>query len=91
MITITHPHHPFFGRQLEFVKLRKTIPPRVVVRLPTGNSAYLPVEYTDYSSAGTSDVNGDAGGGVENLLDVEGLLRAVNLVDELKSRQRIKK
>lgn len=89
MITITHPHHPHFGQQFEFVKLRKSKPLTVVVRLPEGNSAYLPVEYTNYPlSSQALGVDIDGGDGNANLLDIEGLLRVVDLIGDIKKRRR---
>lgn len=86
-VTVTHPHHPLFEQRLELVKLRKGAQPKVVIRLPEGKTAYLPIEYTDYASTVTPDVNRNDDTGGENLLDLEGLLRAVNLVNELKKRR----
>jgi hypothetical protein len=51
-VRVTHPFHPLFGRQLEFVKRRRNWrADRVYVFDPGGLLLSLPVEWTDVAAA----------------------------------------
>jgi hypothetical protein len=91
MVTVTHPLHPLYGQQFEFVGLRKGTEPTLVVRLPTGKNTRLPIGYTDYVSAQTPHVDKNCEDGGGNLLAVNGLLQAVNLISSIDRRCQVKR
>jgi Family of unknown function (DUF5372) len=90
-IVVTYPHHPLFEQQFEFVRLRRGKQPLVEIRLPTGNTARLPVDYTDYLSANSADSFTNNHVAEENLLDMDGLLKVVGLISAIKGRRRVRK
>jgi hypothetical protein len=50
-VRVTHPFHPLFGRELEFVKRRRNWrADRVYVVEPDGSLLSLPVEWTDVAA-----------------------------------------
>jgi hypothetical protein len=86
LVTVTHPHHALYGQQFEFVGLRKGKQQVVVIQLPRGNTARLPVDYTDYGATLVTTESNDLTSS-ENLLSTSGLLEAIKLVDAIKNRQ----
>ena len=49
-MTITHPHHPLCGQQVQVVSLRRGRKPDLIVRLPDGSHAAIATSLTDYGA-----------------------------------------
>jgi hypothetical protein len=86
LVTVTHLNHALYGQKFEFVGLRNGKQQVVVIRLPRGNTARLPVDYTDYRLTPMISENNSSASS-RNRLSVEGLLQVIKLVDAIKKRQ----
>jgi len=94
-VRVTHPFHPLFDQELEFVKRRRNWrADRVYVFDPAGGLLSLPVEWTDVA-AGDPFVVVAAGRSpfhTAGLLELAGLvarIRAQGAVDDVSGVQRI--
>ena len=95
LVRVTHPFHPLFGRDLEFVKRRRNWrADRVYVFDPHGLLLSLPVEWTDVAgedpfvlvAAGRSPFHP---AGLLELADLVARLRAVRSLDDTAGVHRI--
>jgi hypothetical protein len=80
LVTITHPHHPLRGRQVEIIRIRRGADPDIVVGLPDGSHAAIAMSWTDFGAAPqakTTDV-------APHLLDLEGLRHALRVIDRIR-------
>jgi hypothetical protein len=50
LVTITHPHHPLCGQQVQVVSIRRGRNPDLIVRLPDGSHAAIAMSLTDYET-----------------------------------------
>jgi hypothetical protein len=94
-VRLTHPFHPLFGQDLEFVKRRRNWrADRVYVFDPHGLLLSLPVEWTDVAgedpfvlvAAGRSPFHP---AGLLELADLVARLRAVRSLDDTAAVNRI--
>jgi hypothetical protein len=72
-VTITHPHHPLNGQKCELIKVRRGPNPVLVVKMPDGNEARLPRDWTDYDMSTAPD----------SLLPIEGLRELIKIIGQL--------
>jgi hypothetical protein len=79
-VTITHPHHPLRGQQVQIIRIRRGVDPDLVVRLPDGAHAAIAMSGTDYASLPTFEV---ASGSLP-LLALEGLCQAAQFIAHLR-------
>jgi hypothetical protein len=78
-VTITRPHHPLLGRQLE---IRQASQATVIVTLPDGSRAKLPRAWTDIDgSPSRSDLRS------QTRFTVGGLRELLELVERLRARR----
>jgi hypothetical protein len=82
LVTVTHPHHPLFGQQLQVVRIQHRPPaePDLIVALPDGSHAGIALSCTDYAPP---TVPGTA---AAPLLDLDGLRRLADYVATLQHR-----
>jgi hypothetical protein len=78
-VTITHPHHPLRGQRVEIVRIRRGNDPDLIVVSPDGRHTAIALSSTDYDSSPEIPPTVTA----EHLLDLDGLRRAVELLDRL--------
>jgi hypothetical protein len=45
-VTVSHPHHPLYGQQVEVLFVRRGSDPDLIVRLPTGEHAAIAQSWT---------------------------------------------
>jgi hypothetical protein len=50
LVTITHPHHPLCGQQVQVVAIRRGRNPDLIVCLPDGSHAAIAMSLTDYGA-----------------------------------------
>ena len=80
-MTVTHPHHPLYGQQVEIIRVRRGPDPDLIIRQVDGYHGAIAASWTTYAS--TSD---ELVGEKPALLDLEGLLQVVHLVKQLAER-----
>jgi hypothetical protein len=78
-VTITHPHHPLRGQQVEIIRVRRGIDPDLIVRLPDGQHVAIAMSGTDYAAPGQSA----SPHSVLHLLDFQGLLQTAEFVEHI--------
>ena len=78
-VTITHPHHPLRGQQVEIVRLRRGIDLDLIVRLPDGRHAAIALSGTDYLAPPEDDRPPRPG----HLLDLNGLRQILQVLDRI--------
>jgi hypothetical protein len=83
-VTITHPHHPLVGRQVEVIRIRRGSDPDLIVRLSDGTHAAIAMSWTDYATLPNREVPASA----VPLLDLKGLRQIVHLLDCLRAEHR---
>ena len=81
-MTVTHPHHPLYGRQVIVVRIIRGPDPDLIVRLRDGYHAAIAMSWTDY--AGRNDAIPLAA--APGLLDLEGLRQVARLIADLRQR-----
>jgi hypothetical protein len=83
-VTITHPHHPLRGQQVEIIRLRRGTEPQLIVRLPDGRHATMALSDTDYlgSLADERPLRPD------HLLDLNGLRQVLQVLDRIVRERR---
>ena len=80
-VTVTHPHHPLCGQQVEIIRVRLRPDPDLIIRQIDGYHGAIAASWTTYVS--TSD---ELVGEKPALLDLEGLLQVAHLVEQLAKR-----
>jgi hypothetical protein len=83
-VTITHPHHPHCGQQVEIVRIRRGADPDLIVRLPDGLHAAVAMSLTDYAAPSDHDPPPAP----IHLLDFNGLRQVVQLIDHIRQEGR---
>jgi hypothetical protein len=82
-VTVTHPHHPLCGQQVEIIRVRRGLDPDLIIRHVDGYHGAIAASWTTYASAS------DALAGEEPpLLDLEGLCQLAQVVEQLQERHR---
>jgi hypothetical protein len=79
LVTITHPHHPLRGQQVEIVRLRRGMDPQLIVRLPDGRHAAIALSSTDYLSSPEDERSPRP----DYLLDLNGLRQVLQVLDRI--------
>jgi hypothetical protein len=79
LVTITHPHHPLRGQQVEIVRLRRGPNPDLIVQLPDGRHAAIALSDTDYLSHPEDDLSPRS----DHLLDLNGLRQILQVLDRI--------
>jgi hypothetical protein len=87
VVTIKHPAHPYYGQQVEVIRVRRTGPePDLIIRLPDGSHAAIAADLTNYAGETENEVQ------LENspplLLDPDGLYQIAKLFDCLREQGR---
>ena len=82
-VTVTHPHHPLFGQQLQVVRIQHRPPaePDLIVALPDGSHAGIALSCTDYAPLRTGP-----GTTAAPLLEPDRLRRLADYVGTLQHR-----
>jgi hypothetical protein len=83
-VTITHPHHPLRGQQVEIIQVRRGLDPDLIVRLPDGHHAAIAMSGTDWASPH----HGETPPRPDHLLDLDGLRQARLLLDRISGEAR---
>jgi Family of unknown function (DUF5372) len=83
-VTITHPHHPLCGQQVEVIRIRRGTDPDLIVRLPTGIHAAIAMSWTNYATSSDSEPPPVP----THLLDIDGLRQIVQLLDQIRQEGR---
>ena len=83
-MTITHPHHPLCGQQVEVIRIRRGTDPDLIVRLPDGLHAAIAMSWTDATAASQS-IPPPAS---PHLLDLNGLRQVVQLSEHIRQEGR---
>jgi hypothetical protein len=84
LVTITHPHHPLYGQQVEIVRIRRGTDPDFIIRLPDGLHAAIAMSLTDYAAPSDHDPPPAP----MHLLDFNGLCQVVQLIDHIRQEGR---
>jgi hypothetical protein len=84
LVTITHPHHPLYGQQVEIVRIRRGTDPDLIIRLPDGLHAAIAMSLTDYAAP----LDHDPPSAPMHLLDFNGLCQVVQLIDLIRQEGR---
>jgi hypothetical protein len=84
LVTVTHPHHPLRGQQVEIVRLRRGTHPQLIVRLPDGRHAAIALSDTDYL-ASPEDQRPPR---PDHLLDLNGLRQVLQVLDRIARERR---
>jgi hypothetical protein len=79
LVTITHPHHPLRGHQVQIIRIRRGVDPDLIVRLPDGSHAAIAMSGTDYAQLPPLA----ASSGSPPLLALDGLRQAVQFIARL--------
>ena len=82
-MTVTHPHHPLCGQQVEIVRIRRGADPDLIVRLPDGLYAAVAMSLTDYAASSQHDPPPDP----MHLLDFNGLRQIVQFIDRIRQER----
>ena len=82
-MTVTHPHHPLYGQQVEIIRVRRGPDPDLIIRHLDGYHGAIAASWTTYASA-----SGALPAEQPPLLDLEGLHRLACLVEHLQQRSR---
>jgi Family of unknown function (DUF5372) len=86
LVTITHPHHPLCGRQVQVVSIRRGRNPDLIVRLPDGSHAAIAMSLTDYgASTGPVPIPVTA----PHLLSLPGLRQLAQLMERRRQEGRL--
>jgi len=83
-VTITHPHHPLYGQQVEVIRIRRGTDPDLIVRLPSGIHAAIAMSWTNYATSSDSEPPPVP----THLLDIDGLRQIVQLLDQIRQEGR---
>jgi hypothetical protein len=83
-VTITHPHHPLAGQQVEVIRIRRGPDPDLIVRLPDGTHAAIAMSWTDDVTAPPCELPLSA----VPLLELGGLRQVVHCLDRLQAERR---
>lgn len=80
-VRVTYFDSLYFGKEVQILRIsRRSEPLLATVRLPDGDQIQMPLSHTDYSNQPVHDLEG------KNLLDLEGLRKAVKIVEEIQRR-----
>ena len=82
-MTITHPHHPLYGQQVEIIRVRRGPDPDLIIRHLDGYHGAIAASWTTYASAPDA-----LPGEKPPLLDLEGLYQLARVVEQLQKRSR---
>jgi hypothetical protein len=82
-VTITHPHHPLYGQQVEIVRIRRGVDPDLIVRFPDGLHAAVAMSLTDYAVSAEDDLSPVP----IHLLDFNGLCQIVQFIDRIRQEK----
>jgi len=83
-VTITHPHHPHRGQQVQIIRIRRGVDPDLIVRLPDGSHAAIAMTGTDYAKLPALAIAVDS----PPLLAVDGLRQAAQFIAHLRQDER---
>ena len=80
-VRVIHPHHYLFGKSVEIVRnIRDS--EDVVIQLPDKTYTLISLQLTDYYSPEGGVLKARA-----HLLDIDGLIEVVKLIDSIRSRE----
>ncbi len=82
-VTVTHPHHPLYGQQVEIIRVRRGPDPDLIIRHIDGYHGAIAASWTSYASAAGVPVFQ-----TPPLLDLEGLCHLAHCVEHLEERSR---
>lgn len=82
-MTVTHPHHPLYGQQVEIIRVRRGPDPDLIIGHVDGYHGAIAASWTTYASA-----SGALPAEKPPFLDLEGLLQLARLVEQLHERSR---
>jgi hypothetical protein len=80
-VSVTHPHHPLYGQQVEIIRVRRGADPDLIIRHLDGYHGAIAASWTTYASA--PDALPDE---KPPLLDLEGLCQLARVVEQLQER-----
>ncbi len=81
-MTVSHPHHPLHGQQVEVVHVRRGADPDLIVRLPDGRHAAIAQSWTTEPDRPAAECPAAAA----SLLAADGLRELAALVAHLRER-----
>lgn len=82
-MTVTHPHHPLYGQQVEIIRVRRGPDPDLIIRHVDGYHGAIAASWTTYASAPDALLCEEP-----PLLDLEGLCQLARFVEQLRERSR---
>src|SRR5438046_10622787 len=82
-VTVTHPHHPLYGQQVEIIRVRRGPDPDLIIRHLDGYHGAIAASWTTYASA-----SGALPAEKPPVLDLEGLCQLACVVEQLQQRSR---
>lgn len=83
-MTITHPHHPLCGQQVEVIRIRRGADPDLIVKLPNGLHAAIAMSWTSYAAPATLETPPP----VTPLLDFNGLRQVAQIIEQIRHAER---
>lgn len=80
-ITVTHPHHPLRGQQLELVRVLQGVDSKLFVRHPEGRCFRIPRDWTDFEDRQAAHPVAPP----ERLLDISGLREVTVIISSIQN------
>jgi hypothetical protein len=80
-VTVTHPHHPLYGQQVEIIRVRRGPDPDLIIRHVDGYHGAIAASWTTYASAPDALPFKEP-----PLLDLEGICQLARFVAQLQER-----
>lgn len=75
-VTVTHPHHPLYGQQVQLIRVRRGPDPDLIIRMPDGFHGAIAASLTDYAGAAPADLSTTE----PPLLTIEGLWQIAQFI-----------
>ncbi len=77
-VTVTHPHHPLYGKRIQIIRVRRGPDPDLIVRMPDGYHGAIAASLTDYGGTTETENPNTA----LPLLSIEGLWQIVQFIEQ---------
>jgi hypothetical protein len=79
-VTVTHPYHPLYGKQVQIIRVRRGPDPDLIIRMPDGYHGAIAASLTDYAGASQADPSTAS----PSLLSIEGLWKITQFLEHIR-------